>query len=108
MNRAALLSTVPSGLIDEHGASIPSTRQPATVDARTLPLIDAAALPPLPLGIEARLYQDPDGDNHAIVLWAPVYQVSVHFPLADHIEDRTAIVRAAAAMVAAFPTKRAA
>lgn len=87
---AIMLDPVPSGLLDASGASIPSTR--SVVDVRTLPLIEADALPPLPRGIEARFYQDPAGDNHIIVLWSPVHEVSVEVPLADkdHLQGAAA------------------
>ena len=107
MRRQALNATtaIPSGLIDESGASLPSSRRPVTVQVRDLPLIAADALPPLPAGIEARLCQV---GAPVIVLWSPAHEVAVEIALADHVADRSAIARAAAAMIAALPRERAA
>ena len=106
MRTALAASTRHALLIDETGAPIPRAPRTVEIDVRTLPVIAADALPALPKGIEARLYQDPDGENHVIVLWSPVYEVAVEITLAHHIADRTEIVRAADAMAASLPTRR--
>ena len=109
MRRADLLAStaIPSsGLVDEAGNPIPSSLP--TVDVRSLPVIAADALPPLPPGIEARLYQDPEPDGHAhqIILWCDRWEVSVSLPLANQVADRSSVTRAALAMVASLPADK--
>lgn len=103
MSRSALLSSassIPSGLLDESGASIRSTRKVVDIDVATLPLIAADALPELPKGIEARLLgADPEsGLNPTIVLWSPVHEIMVEVPL----QQKDAIPAVAAKLVQAI------
>jgi hypothetical protein len=111
MNRAALqISTSTSAinsatrLLDATGALVPSAPAPAVkVDVRTLPVIAADALPLLPRGIEARLYQDPDsGHGHRIILWWPVHEIAVELSLAAQVADRSTVTRLADTMVASI------
>lgn len=104
-HRATLRTSV-GRLLDTAGVPIPPAHKPAVdVDVRTLPVIAADALPPLPKGIEARLYQDPDGAAHRIILWAPVHQVAVELSLAAQVDDRSTVSRLADALVASLPKR---
>lgn len=88
----------PSGLIDTAGNAIPSTKP--TIAIHTLPVIAPDALPPLPKGIEARLFPGDiaDGVEPEIVLWMPVHEVSVCVPLSQKAD----VAEAAAMMLRAL------
>lgn len=94
-------TAIPSRIFDAPKEDAPLSR-PEPVDIRMLPLIADDALPPLPRGIEARLYQDPAGLDHQIVLWSPVHELAVTLALADKAD----VADAAAMMLRAMPGRR--
>lgn len=105
--KVAPLPTSVGHLLNAAGVPIPPSHNPSSVavDVRTLPVIAADALPALPKGIEARLYQDPAGLGHRIILWSPVHQIAVELSLAAQVADRSTVERLAHAMVASLPRR---